>query len=126
MSITLVPDPTYKGKGTPPMMVKAEAMRRLYASGESVSAIALRYGVSYYNAYGAINPPRKSAASGQSTAVKLLTPERATQLSKTRLIAIATAKQTTPDWIARKEAASDELDRRYPGWLDKLFQNLGK
>ncbi|HET7713505.1 MAG TPA: hypothetical protein VFK94_03990 [Patescibacteria group bacterium] len=122
MPVTLVPDPLHpESSRTPaPLMVKADAMRKLYAAGTPVAEIALRYGVTYHNAYKQINPPRKRAGAAGSTESKPLTKERLTQLPKKRLIEIATSKGKTPSELARIQAAANELDRRDPNWLDKL------
>lgn len=120
MGIQLVPDPTFQGRGTAPLVLKSEAMRKLHAAGQTVSQVAIFFDVSYHNAYATINPPRRAASSGTSTAPKPLTRERATQLSKSKLIAIATSKITDDSSRKRVIQASDELDRRYPGWLDAL------
>lgn len=102
------------------MMVKADAMRKLHAQGDTVQEIALRYGITYHNAYKAINPPRQRATAPRSTVEKPLTRERLSQLTKPRLIAIATSKVKTDTERKRVEAAAAELDRRDPNWLDNL------
>lgn len=120
MPIQLVPDPTHTGKGPAPNIIKADAMRKLHAAGLSVSEIALRYAVSYHAAYKAINPPRKPVDSPASTARKVITPERATQLSKSQLLKIVQKRTSDAAELERIAVASNELDRRYPGWVDEL------
>lgn len=120
MPVSLVPDPTYVGKETAPLMVKAHAMRKLHEAGKSVSEVALYFGVTYHNAYKAINPRRQHARSEKSTVAKPLTPGRASQLTKRQLIAIATSKAKTEVDKKRIQSAADEMDRRDPDWINKL------
>ncbi len=126
MPITLVPDPTYTGKGDPPLMVKADAMRKLFfEAGESVGDIARRYDVPYGRAYKAINPPRKAAGDPRSTATKPLTRKRLGELTRSQLEKIVTRRMRkgpdgklinfTPDEEARIKAADAELAKRSPG-----------
>lgn len=59
MSIIMVPDPTYAGRGTPPLTIRSWAMRALFEGGMEVGEIARKYEVTYSQAYRAINPPRQ-------------------------------------------------------------------
>lgn len=131
MPVTLVPDPTWKGKGDGPNMVKADAMRKLYKAGESIGDIARRYGVRYAIAWAAINPPRKAFTDKGSTAPKPLTAERLGAMKRAQLERIALMESrlkvngkliVNPHYSeSRTIAASDELDRRYgPRWLDEV------
>lgn len=116
MTIYLVPDPTWKGKGPAPTLVRSDAMRRMFKAGSSVTEVAEYFDVPYRQAYRAINPPRKRA--GQTTAAQALTPARLKNMSKGQLEKIATAHGKTPAALARIESATDELLRRDPHWLE--------
>ena len=58
-TIVLVDDPTFKGTGQAPQLIRTWAMRKLFEAGMEVGEIARKYGVPYAAAYRAINPPRK-------------------------------------------------------------------
>lgn len=116
----LVPDPTFKGKGEAPLMLRSEAMRKLFKAGMSVVDIAAHYGVRYGLAWKTINPPRQPATAKTSTGAKPLTKDRLAGLPKSRLLLIVEGPKKTPEQRARAASAADELDRRYPGWIDTL------
>lgn len=117
-----MPDPTYAGSDPDraPLMVRADAMRKLFRAGQTVKEVAAHFDVPYRLAYKAIQPPRRSSTDKASTATKPLTKERLANLSKGQLVKIVTSRPKTPAEIARVEAVSNELDRRYPGWVDDL------
>lgn len=120
MPIQLVPDPTWAGSGTAPLMVKSDAMRKLHAAGKTVSEVAVFFNSTYHQVYKVINPPRKDRTATSSREVKPLTATRLTQMTKKQLIAIATTKVKTESERKRAVAASNELDRRDPSWIDSL------
>lgn len=119
--LILVDDPLYKGKPPVPQLARGQAMRRMYEQlSMSVGDIARHFGITYQLAYKQINPARLPAGAAASTMTKPLTPDRLSSLSKSRLVQIATAKTKDPTGLRRAEQAADELDRRYPTWVDEL------
>jgi hypothetical protein len=124
MPITLVPDPTWKGKPPAPLMVKSDAMRKLAGSGVPIQKIAELYGVPYGRVYKAVNPPRKAAGEPGSKVRMPLTPARAKTLTRKQLEKIAFTPSSiknaggdghrlNPYYNPRDtEAALDELERR--------------
>jgi hypothetical protein len=91
MPITLVPDPTWKGKPPreAPLMVASEAMRKLYKAGSSIQEIAEYFGSSYGRVWKAVNPPRKVAGEPGSTRRKPLTDARLATMTKGQVRHIA-------------------------------------
>lgn len=118
----LVDDPLYKGHAPVPQVTRSQAMRRMHFNlGMSVGEVARHFGITYHLAYKQIQPPRLAAASPRSTAPKPLTTERLSTLSRSQLDTMAHAKGTNDPAIRKRvEAASDELDRRFPGWNDEV------
>jgi len=130
--ITLVPDPTWKGKTPAPLMVRADAMRKLAKAGLPVKDIAVHFKVPYSLAYKAVQPPRLASDSPRSTGRKPLTSERLRALSTARLKDIAYAKShiktsgkpfPNPAYNEKHVLlATEELDRRDPKWQDEDIQ----
>lgn len=122
MSIIMVPDPLWTGKGEAPGVIRSWAMRALAKQGMEVGDIARKYGVPYARAYRAVNPPRQRGSSPNSKATKPLTASRLKDLTKPQLIKIATQQIKAGDTATRTrvQSAVDELDRRDPTWLDNL------
>lgn len=123
MSIIMVVDPDYKGKDpespSAPRIPRAWAMRKLRTQGMSIGDIARKYEVPYAMAYKMINPPRQRASSSKSTTAKALTTERLSTMKRSQLEKIVYNRRAkTPSELKRVAAASDELDRRFPGWND--------
>lgn len=115
MSIIMVVDPTYKGRGTPPQLPRSWAMRKLYESGMSVGDIGRYYGVPYAAAYRAVNPERRPKNAPRAKPI----PKDLSGMKTSRLIQIATRRHVAeddPDVLA----AVAELDRRDPAWIDKI------
>lgn len=116
MSLIMVDDPDFKGKGPAPQLPRSWAMRKLFKQGVSVGDIGRRYDVSYALAWKSINPPRQAASSPTSKATKPLTKSRLKDMTKTQLEKIAYTKQSAidkdPALRGRVQAAVDELERR--------------
>lgn len=117
MTITLVPDPVFKGKGDPPQIVRTWAMRKLYESGMSVGDVARYYGLPYAAAYRAINPERAPATKSKAKPLAALGDLRLAK--KSALVRIATAKNASMQ-DPKVAAVVEELDRRDPAWFEKL------
>jgi hypothetical protein len=120
MPIYLVPDPTWQGKPPAPLMIRADAMRKMYKEGAAVSVVAQHFEVPYSIAYKAIKPPHKAAGQRGSNIGLPLTKSRLRGMNMSQLARIASkpgVRPGTPDG-ERAEAAQDELLRRDPKWLE--------
>jgi hypothetical protein len=130
MPITFVPDPTSKiAKKCPtcgqeaPLLIRSDAMRKLFAAGTPIQEIAELYGIPYHRVWRAVNPPRRPAGQPGSKIRTELTVARAKTLTKRQLTAISNTRSRiknavgksidNPSYRARDvEIAIEELERR--------------
>jgi hypothetical protein len=127
----LVDDPTYTGGGEAPQISRSDAMRRLAAEGLSINQISAFYEVPYQTAYVAVRLRSVGTTTGGAdikprAGMGPSVPSKGAlhEMSKAQLMRIVNTKQPKADdpliedKLARIQAAADELDRRYPGWID--------
>jgi hypothetical protein len=125
-NFVLVDDPDYEGTIGPPQILRAWAMRKLFAKGYSVGDIARKYDIPYARAYRAVvvaskvkPTATKKARAPKAPLVPDYSDEDLEKLPEKKLVSFIYQKRPTQAQLELAARASEVADRRFPGWNDR-------